>query len=227
VGLLIAIEGIDGTGKGTQARRLTDTLAAQGRPVELIGFPRYRETEFGDRIGHYLDGRYGALADVHPLFASLLFAGDRFESRDMLLDALARCDIVILDRYVGSNLAHQCARQFGAERAELMDFIDHLEHGIYKLPQADLVILLDLPAEQAQELIAKKAPRDYTDQAHDLQEANVAYQESVRQLYLEIAASHEQWRRVDLAPDGTLRPIDDIAAEILQIVTAQVARSRS
>ena len=218
MGLLVAIEGIDGTGKGTQARRLSDTLAGAGLKTELIGFPRYRETEFGGRIGQYLNGRYGSLDDVHPLFASLLFAGDRFESRDMLLAAIECSDVVVLDRYVGSNIAHQCARQAGQERAELRAFVEHLEYGIYRLPQADLVILLDLPATAAQGLIAKKAPRDYTDQAHDLQEANVAYQEDVRQLYREIAASHPHWSRIELAPDGALRSIDDVAAEILAIV---------
>lgn len=225
MGLLVAIEGIDGTGKGTQAQRLVDALADAGRTAELIGFPRYRETEFGGRIGHYLDGRYGSLADVHPLFASLLFAGDRYESRNLLRDAVERSEIVVLDRYVGSNIAHQCARQQGPERDDLRAFIEHLEHGIYQLPRADLVVLLDLPAEQSQELIAKKAPRDYTDQAHDLQEANVSYQEDVRQLYLEIAADRKEWRRIDLAPRGNLRSIDDIATEILGIVTARAGQA--
>lgn len=224
MGLLVAIEGIDGTGKGTQARRLVDALTAAGLKSELIGFPRYRETTFGGRIGQYLNGRYGSLDEVHPLFASLLFAGDRFESRDMLLGAIGRNDVVVLDRWVGSNVAHQCARKLGLERTELRKFVEHLEYGIYKLPRADLVILLDLPASAAQELIAKKAPRDYTDQAHDLQEANVAYQEDVRQLYREIAAANSGWRRIELAPEGALRSIDNIAAEVLAIVTREYER---
>lgn len=227
MGLLVAIEGIDGTGKGTQARKLADALVAAGRTVELIGFPRYRETEFGGRIGHYLNGAYGSLDEVHPLLASLLFAGDRFESRDLLRDAIERSDVVVLDRYVGSNIAHQSARQQGGEREDLKDFVELLEFGIYKLPRADLVLLLDLPAAQAQELIAKKAPRDYTDQVHDLQEANVGYQEEVRQVYLEVAAADEQWRRIDLSPDGKLRSIDEIAAEILEIVTARIGPAPS
>jgi dTMP kinase len=221
VGLLVAIEGIDGTGKGTQARRLVDALTAAGHRTQLIGFPRYSETAFGRRIGRYLNGDYGSLDEVHPLFASLLFAGDRFESRDILRQALDNSDIVVLDRYVGSNIAHQCAKQTGAERDDLRAFIEHLEHGIYQLPRADLVILLDLPAAQAQALIAKKARRDYTDRAHDLQEENAPYLEAVRQLYLEVAAANPQWRRVDVAPGGKLRSIDDIAAEILAIVNGE------
>lgn len=222
MGLLVAIEGIDGTGKGTQARKLADALAAAGRSVRLLGFPRYADTAFGRRIGEYLNGRYGALDTVHPLLASLLYAGDRFESRDVLCEAIAACDVVVLDRYIGSNIAHQAARLHGLERHDLMAFIERVEYGIYQLPRADLVILLDLPAAHAQELIARKARRDYTDRQQDLQEENAPYLETVRRLYLELAAAHSDWRRVDVAPAGSLRTIDDIAAEIVAIVTERL-----
>jgi dTMP kinase len=119
---------------------------------------------------------------------------------------------------VGSNIAHQAGRLRGVEREDVRVFIERLEYDIYQLPRADLVILLDLPAIQAQELIAKKPVRSYTDDTRDLQEANVAYQENVRQLYLDIAAANTSWHKVELAPAGELRSIDDIAAEILAVV---------
>lgn len=218
MGLLVAIEGIDGAGKGTQARRLVDALAAAGCRTRLIGFPRYAETAFGRRIGAYLNGRYGSLDQVHPLLAALLYAGDRFESRDLLQQSLAECDVVVLDRYVASNIAHQAAKRHGSERDDLRAFIEQLEFGTYQLPRADLVILLDLPAESAQQLIAKKSQRNYTDRAADLQEENASYLESVRQMYLELAAASPEWRRIDVLRDQELRSIDDVAAEILAVV---------
>jgi len=226
VGLLVAIEGIDGTGKGTQARRLSESLVAAGYSTQLLGFPRYSETAFGRRIGEYLNGRYGSLEQVHPLLVSLLFAGDRFESRELLLDAIESNDVVILDRYVASNVAHQTAKLRGLERHELTSFIEHLEYRLYQLPPADLVILLDLPAVEAQRLIAVKQQRDYTDRAQDLQEADASYLEMVRRLYLDLATANPKWRRIDVAPRGTLRSIDHIAAEILEIVRVQVADVR-
>lgn len=224
--LLVAIEGIDGTGKGTQARRLVDALAAAGRSTRLIGFPRYSDTEFGRRIGDYLNGRYGALDAVHPLLAALLYAGDRFESRELLRQSLAEFDVVVLDRYVASNIAHQAAKRTGPERDDLRAFIEQLEFGTYQLPQADLVILLDLPADRAQQLIAKKAQRNYTDRAADLQEENAPYLEAVRQLYLELAAAGPQWRRIDVLRNGELRTIDDVAAEILAVVEKKYERHK-
>lgn len=223
MGLLVAIEGIDGTGKGTQARRLVDALATAGRRTRLIGFPRYSETSFGRRIGEYLNGRYGSLDEVHPLLAALLYAGDRFESRDLLRQSIADYDVVVLDRYVASNIAHQAAKRTGAERDDLREFIELLEFDTYQLPRADLVILLDLPAAHAQRLIAKKSQRVYTDRAADLQEENATYLETVRQMYLQLAADGPEWRRVDVIRDGELRSIDDVAAEILAVVQAKTS----
>ena len=74
----------------------------------------------------------------------MLFAGDRFESRPKLADALAACDVVILDRYVASNIAHQTAKLAGAERDTLCRSIEHLEFALYKMPRPDRVILLNL-----------------------------------------------------------------------------------
>src|SRR5580704_15426600 len=116
---LIAIEGIDGSGKGTQSRILVERLRQSGRKVELISFPRYEETFFGRLIGSFLNGQFGTLDQVHPVLVSLLFAGDRFESRPKLEKALATCDVVVLDRYVASNVAHQGAKILGADRETL------------------------------------------------------------------------------------------------------------
>lgn len=211
---LIALEGIDGSGKGTQARRLHERLIAGGRSAKLISFPRYADTLFGRTVGDFLNGRFGTLDDVHPFLASLLYAGDRFESRSMLLEAADSHDAIVIDRYVASNIAHQGAKLDGDERREFVDWIGTIEHDIYQLPQPDLVVLLDLPAEEAQQLIAMKRRRDYTDKAADIQEADGDYLARVRQVYLELAEGQPNWHRVTCAPDETIREIDDIAEEI-------------
>lgn len=220
--MLIAIEGIDGSGKGTQARELQRRLTAAERSAALLSFPRYAETLFGGLIGDYLNGRLGTLEQVHPLLASLLFAGDRFESLGVLRDALQRHDVVILDRYVASNIAHQAARaparsaelisHYGPER--LATLIEQIEHGVFGLPRADLTILLDIPAASAVELIARKKPRDYTEQAADLHEADVAYLDSVRRMYLKLAEGKGDWRTIPVVQSGGVRAIAEIAEEI-------------
>lgn len=223
MGRLIAIEGIDGSGKGTQSRRLSESLQRSGLTVQLLSFPRYAETAFGRRIGEFLNGRYGALDQVHPLLASLLFAGDRFESRDVLRQALAACDCVILDRYVASNVAHQAAKVDGADRADLKVWIERLEYDIYGLPRPDRVVLLDLPVRWAQRLIADKQPRGYTDRAADLQEADAAYLNRVRELYVELAATDSAWSCISVVADDQLRNIDAIADDVEHAVRGLLA----
>ena len=114
--VIIAIEGIDGAGKGTQSRQLVERLQAAGITAAGLQFPRYSETTFGGVIGDFLNGRFGDLDSVHPLLASVLYAGDRFESKQVLQQAIDQHYVVVLDRFTGSNLAHQCAKLDGDER---------------------------------------------------------------------------------------------------------------
>lgn len=221
-GRLIAIEGIDGSGKGTQAALLRDALVARGLKTALISFPRYRDTFFGARIGDFLNGRFGSLSEVHPFLAATLFAGDRLESRPMLLEAIATHDVVVLDRYVASNIAHQAAKREGDERRTLAEWILDLEYDVNQLPQPDLAVLLDLPAATAQTLIARKNARSYTDRAVDLQEADAQYLEKVRKVYLDLAANDAAWRVIDVERHGALRTIDEIAAELLDLAVGVI-----
>jgi dTMP kinase len=217
VPLLIDIEGIDGSGKGTQARKLCDRLQASGVAACLISFPRYDATFFGQSIGEFLNGRFGTLDQVHPFLVSLLFAGDRFESKTHLLEALAANDVVVLDRYVPSNVAHQAAKLDRTARDELARRILQLEYEIYGLPQADLVLLLDLPVSTAQALIARKSQRSYTSRPADLQEADGRYLQRVREMYLDLARTNPRWRIVPCEAKNALRTVDEIGDEIWAI----------
>lgn len=217
---LIVIEGIDGSGKGTQARQLTDRLIAAGHRTQLLSFPRYRETLFGHAIGDFLNGRFGQLHEVHPFLASVLYAADRFESKSVLTDALLQSDFVICDRYVPSNLAHQGAKLDGPARDELLRTIERIEFDVFALPRPTQVVLLDVPVEIAQRNIAAKQARSYTDKAADLQEADAVYLQKVRDVYLELAASEPNWVRIESVRAAEQRSVSDIAADIFAQVTS-------
>lgn len=217
-GILIALEGIDGSGKGTQAALLNEHLKQAGVRTKLLSFPRYQETAFGREIGRFLNGEFGGLDQVHPLLASLLFAGDRYESRDLIFSALAEHDVVICDRYVASNIAHQAAKRTGDERRQLIDWIERLEFDIYQLPQPQLTIWLDVPVAMAQELIARKTKRSYTDQKADLQEADGNYLQRVADVYADLAKSQPGWHRIACVTDGKLRVVDNIAADVFSLI---------
>src|SRR5258707_12405624 len=113
MGLLLAIEGIDGAGKGTQTARLAETAGAHGRSVASFSFPLYDDNPFSRAVGDYLNGEFGTADEVHPELAAMLYAGDRFHARPRLVAALEDQDLVVCDRYVGSNAAHHGAQPQG------------------------------------------------------------------------------------------------------------------
>ncbi len=215
--LLVVIEGIDGSGKGTQSARLRDRLLARGLRTSLLSFPRYAATFFGQRIGDFLNGRFGQLNEVDPFLASLLYAGDRLESKAELNRLLDTSDVLVLDRYVPSNIAHQAGKHTGQQRRELADWIEKIEYDLFGLPRPDLVVLLDIPAQDSQALIAKKDPRSYTTQAADMQEADTDYLSRVRSAYRELA-SERGWSIVSVVDAQGIRPMDELTAEIEQLV---------
>src|SRR5450759_5567760 len=121
-GQLIALEGIDGSGKRTQLDLLARTLDARGLATLRIGFPRY-ESSFGKLVARYLNGEFGSLETVDPHLSALLYAGDRLEAKGELESALAAGKIVLADRYIGSNLAHQTERVPPEHRDEFLAWL--------------------------------------------------------------------------------------------------------
>jgi dTMP kinase len=222
-GKLIAIEGIDGSGKRTQVELLKDALGARGHQTFVTGFPIY-DSWFGAMVGKFLDGGFGPLEKVDPHFTALLYAGDRFEAKGQIVDALAAGKIVLADRYVGSNLAHQTARVASAERAEFVKWIEHLEYQIYRLPRESAVIYLRVPPAEAQKLVALKSARGYTAATHDLLEENLRHLEDAADMYDELA-KRANWIRVECFDSGAhaMRAPEAIAAEILEAVKAVIA----
>lgn len=171
-GLLITIEGIDGSGKGTQAGLLYQHLLSQGQKVKLVSFPRYDTSFFGSCCGAYLRGEYGTLNEVHPKLAAMLFAQDRAAYRDELVQNLEEGYTIICDRYVLSNCAYQSARTIEPERAAFVAWLSTLEYGVNKMPVPDITLFMDIEPEVARKQVRLKAERSYTKEKEDLHEAN-------------------------------------------------------
>lgn len=218
-GLLIAVEGIDGSGKHTQARLLEHTLQGLGHPVYSTGFPQY-ESWFGTMVGKFLNGDFGPLENVDPHFTALLYAGDRFEAKSQLESVLNEGKIVLIDRYVASNLAHQVARAKPEKRAEFLRWIEHLEYSIYGLPRENLILYLRVPPSQAQKLVARKSERNYTSAKHDIQEISLRHLEDAAEMY-DMLSRSRPWATIQCfdARSNELRLPEDIAGECMQAVT--------
>lgn len=187
VGVLLAIEGIDGSGKGTQAAQLAETARAAGYSVASFSFPTYDGNPFSRAVADYLNGEFGSADEVHPELAAMLYAGDRVHARPQLVAAIADNDLVICDRYVGSNAAHQGAKLHGDARERLLQWLEEVEYGEFALPRPQLVILLDAPVALARQRVGRKPARGYTTLEADIHEADASHSSATRELYLELA----------------------------------------
>jgi dTMP kinase len=219
-GKLIAIEGIDGSGKQTQAKLLERALIARGHSVYATGFPQY-DSWFGTMVGNFLNGELGPLDKVDPHFTALLYAGDRFEAKSSIEEALKEGKVVLVDRYIGSNLAHQVARAAPDKRAELMRWIEHLEYTIYGLPRETLILYLRVPPQEAQKLVSRKSQRAYTSASHDLQETSLRHLQDAGEMY-DMLSRSRPWATIQCfdAEHGTMRLPQDIAGEMLAAVNS-------
>ena len=108
--MLFVLEGLDGAGKSTQVRKLADYLRSRLGSLEYIHFPRYDAPVYGQLISNFLKGEYGSNDSVHPQLVALLFAEDRHGAKDGIKAILDKGGAVLLDRYVYSNVAYQCAK---------------------------------------------------------------------------------------------------------------------
>ncbi|MDY6766542.1 MAG: dTMP kinase [Candidatus Nanohaloarchaea archaeon] len=201
-GLLIVIEGLDASGKRTQAERLVRRLDSEGENAEYIEFPTYDRTRIGSLIEQYLAGDYNAPPEV----AALLYAADRYQMADEIRTVRGRGGVVVADRYSQSNYAFQAAAADDTEA--MLAWMQDVER---RLPQPDLVILLDIPPAKARQLLEEDGV------APDVLEEDTAFQQAVAEQYQELAAE-DTWTVIDVVEDGELRSKEDIAAEIWEHV---------
>ena len=221
-GKLIAIEGIDGSGKRTQLDLLARALDSRGIQTMQISFPRY-ESSFGKLVAQFLNGDFGSLDAVDPHFSALLYAGDRLEAKSEIEVALEAGKVVLADRYIASNLAHQTSRVAPERREEFLAWLKNVEYGIYGLPVEDLILYLHVPTAEAHRLIGLKVGRAYTSLRHDLQEADVAHLEQASANIYDQLAVLPNWTRINCTdPAGVLLSPYEIHGSIVKAVESRI-----
>lgn len=186
-GKLIVLCGLDGAGKSTQINIIKKHFEDQGKTVKPLHFPMYGHSEFSDIITKFLKGEFGKIDEVDPLFIANIYAMDRYMYKDQLLKDLEENDIVLLDRYVLSNIAFQGAKvKDKDEQDKLIKWIRKFEFGFLGLPMADLTIFLDVPIETIEERlnsVREGEDRDYLDGGKDIHEQDIEFQKRVRSIY--------------------------------------------
>lgn len=210
-GTFIVIEGTDGSGKGTQFQLLADRLEQAGYDVATFDFPQYKNPS-SYFVREYLNGKYGSADEVGPYTGSLFYALDRFEASVQIKQALDAGKIVLANRFVGSNMAHQGTKFSNSEeRRGYFIWLDNLEFEMLHIPRPDVSFVLRVPAEIAQQLVDQKQGRDYTDKKRDLHEADLNHLERSVSVYDEMCGLFPQdFVRVDCVRNEKLLPIEAV-----------------
>lgn len=208
--MMIAIDGIDGTGKGTQAKMLEEYLIKKGFKAEVISFPIY-SSFFGKMVSEYLNGVYGSLYSVNPKLSSLLYAQDRHYFFQKKL--ISANEILIFDRYVNSNIAHHSSKIKEEDRKLFIEWIIELEYNINNIPKPDISFILDVEVDNSIKNVAKKKKREYTEATHDLHESNMEYLKETRKVFLSLVNGNDTYL-IKCDNNGILKDQNDIAKEI-------------
>jgi len=213
-GKLIVIEGLDGSGKATQAGLLADALSRQGLRVRRVSFPNYA-SEASAPVRMYLAGQFGSdPADVNAYAAGSFYAVDRYASWKTDWGEFHReGGIVIADRYTTSNAVHQCAKLPETEWDGYLDWLFRYEYGLLGIPAPDAVIYLRVDPEVSQKLMTGRYHGD--DAKKDIHERNLAY---LRRSEASAAycARTLGWHTVECCRAGGMRPPEEIHAELLR-----------
>lgn len=227
--MLVVLEGLDGAGKSTQVKKLRSYLESIYGTLEYIHFPRYDAPVYGDLISRFLRGDFGSNENVHPQLVALLFAEDRHGAAPGMKASLAEGKCVLLDRYVYSNIAYQCAKLADKEEAEtLREWIFDTEYGSFELPRPDLNIFLDVPIGFVEEKLNSTRggdDREYLNGAQDIHEADIEFQKRVREIYRRQCELDPKFIRIDCSDEyGMMMSPGAIFAKVKEVVDKAINR---
>jgi dTMP kinase len=186
-----------------------------------LHFPRTDSPVYGELISRFLRGELGDIREVNPYLVALIYAGDRLDFKLTLENWLYAGDMVLLDRYVYSNIAYQCAKIANKEdNKALREWILHLEFEYHQLPKPDLNIFLDVPfAFTRQKLTDNREgdERQYLRGKQDIHEADLDFQKSVREAYLSMTGM-EGFVQIDCSDGNAILPVDQIFNKLLIVL---------
>ena len=217
---LIVIEGLDGSGKATQAKRLTEALVEKGIPVREVSFPDYG-SDSSALVRMYLSGQFGTdPQDVNAYAASSFFAVDRFASykKDWCRD-YAR-GVVIADRYTTSNAVHQCSKLPKEQWDDFLNWLFDFEYKKLGIPAPDRVIYLNVDPAISQALMTARYRGD--ENKKDIHERDIAYLRHSREAAA-YCAEKLGWETVDCCRDGQMRSIEDIHKDVMKLLENSIA----
>lgn len=217
-GRLIVIDGTDGSGKSTQIELLKKRLTKDGFSVKMVDFPEYYENFFGEFLGHCLSEQYYNWVNIHPKIASVIYAADRFESKEKIEKWLKAGNIVLANRYVSANQIHQGGKIHDTKkRAAFMEWLDKMEYGVFKIPRPDMVFYLRVPMPIVKRLLKERNiehARAYLGKKKDVHETDFTFLENSEKSALWLADREKNWKKIECADGKNILPREEIHEQI-------------
>lgn len=213
---LIVLEGLDGSGKGTQTRLLAEALAAGGEAVRQVTFPNY-DSPSSALVKMYLAGEFGGTAgEVNAYAASSFYAVDRYASFHTIWKAdYERGKTILADRYATSNIIYQLAKLPEGEWEAFIRWAEDFEYGKLGLPRPDRVLYLDMPVAVSQRLLTVRYHGD--DEKKDIHERNLQFLKDCERC-AHYAAKASGWTVISCARGEQPRPIEEIHRDVLDVL---------
>ncbi|MDD2870392.1 MAG: thymidylate kinase [Candidatus Gracilibacteria bacterium] len=213
--MFVVIDGIDGSGKGTQVKLLEQRLKDMGKTVKVLDYPRYGEKS-AFAVEKYLNGDYGK--DVSAKQASIFYALDRYDDSFNIRADYENYDFIISNRYVSASMIHQAGKiKDKKERHEFLEWLSDLEYNIFKIPKPDKTIFLNVSPEMSQKLVLKKADREYLKDGKkmDLHEEDKEHLINAHSSAMEVVEMFADWVKIDCERNAEMKSIDEINDEIM------------
>jgi len=221
-GKLIVVDGTDGSGKATQVDFLINRLKSDGYEVRMVDFPEYYKNFFGAFVGHCLSEQYYNFINIHPKIASVLYAADRFESKDKIEEWLKKGYVVIANRYASANQIHQGGKISNLKkRQDFIRWLDDMEHRVFGIPRPHIVFYLSLPIPFVAKLLKernKNSERAYLGKKKDVSEKDMNYQKNSIKSALWLADTQSNWCKINCIDKNKLRTREDIHEEVYKNV---------
>ncbi len=215
-GKLIVIEGLDGSGKATQAKLLARALMLENNKVKEITFPDY-ESQSSALVQMYLHGEFGSRpGDVNAYAASAFYAVDRYASFKKNWGELYNDGgVIVADRYATSNGIHQCSKLDESLWDEYLEWLDDFEYKKLGIPAPDMVIYLKADTDISQKLMTGRYGGD--ESKKDIHEGDLEYLKR-SQKAAAYCAQKLGWKTVECVRNGQMRTIEDIHSEIMTLI---------
>lgn len=226
-GLIIVLEGTDGSGKKTQSELLYSKLKEMGEKVRLVEFPRYDKPS-SENIKKYLRGDFGEDASkVEPRQASTYFSEDRKAAFDEELYELYEAGwILIFDRYTTSNMLHQATKlECKEERESFLNWLEHHEFVELKLPRPDKVFFLKTNLEVTKRIVEERDNKFTNEKELDIHERDSKHLQDAINRSDELVERYG-WELVNCIENNELKTIESIHQDIMDS-TLQILKEKS